>query len=181
MQYRRLGESDLQVSVVAMGCWAIGHARIWGEQDEQQATDAVAAALDAGINLFDTAPAYGRGISEQRLGKALGSRRDEAIIADKTGAAEPHEVIASCEESLQLLGTDCIDLYQVHWPRWEVPFADTMGAFEKLREQGKIRYIGVSNFTVEQHAEALSYGHVDSSQPMYSMLVRAAGDDVLPF
>ncbi|TFH42016.1 MAG: aldo/keto reductase, partial [Lysobacterales bacterium] len=142
--------------------------------------DTVHAAIDSGINFIDTAEGYRT--SESVLGKALVGKRDQVILATKlSGDHSLEHMNQAIENSLRALGTDYIDLYQLHAPKPEYPIEQTMGGLLRLKEQGKIRYIGVSNFSAEQHAEALQYGHVDSSQPMYSMLVRTAGEAVLPF
>ena len=137
------------------------------------------AALDAGINFFDTAEGYGGGHSEQVLGKALAGRRDDVLIATKVGASnlKRDNVRASCEASLKNLDTDRIDLYQIHWPAgsWGspiVPIEETMTALEELRGEGKIRTIGVSNFNSAQIEEALQFGRIDSLQPPRSLFWR---------
>lgn len=170
----------MQVSVVAMGCWAIVGDATWGEQDEAEALATIRAALDHGINFFDTAEGYGGGYSEQLLAKALGSRRGEAIIASKASQANlsPEAVRAACERSLTNLGTDYIDLYQIHWASREVPFADTMGALVQLRDEGKIRAIGVSNFGVGDMREMLEIGPFESNQLPYNLLWRAIEYDI---
>lgn len=182
MQRRKLGRTDIEVSVIAMGCWAIAGDFTWGSQDEADAIDAIHAAMDCGINLFDTAPGYGNGYSEALLGKALAGRRDQVIIADKVSQEHlaPDEVIASCEKSLLMLKTDYIDLLQIHWPNWDIPQAETFGAMRKLHEQGKIRAIGVSNFGPRDLGEALSHAPVASNQLVYSLLARAIEHEIQP-
>lgn len=175
MKYRKLGKTDIQVSVVGMGCWAIVGDKTWGPQDEADSIATIHAALDAGVNLFDTAETYGDGYSEELLGKALASRRHEAVIASKVSPSHLHkeDVIKACEASLKRLCTDYIDLYQIHWPNWEIPFAETIEALESLREQGKIRAIGVSNFGVRDLSDFLAVGRCESNQLPYSLLGRA--------
>ena len=187
MQKRQLGKTDLEVSVVAMGCWAIIGDSTWGEQDESEALAAMQTALDEGINFFDTAEGYGDGASEKLLAKGLGSRRDEAVIASKVNAGhlKPDDLIAACEASLKALDTDRIELYQIHWPNHEVPLSDSIGALQTLQTQGKIRQWGVSNFgtqdTMELLAELDKAGAVcASNQLIYSMLSRAIEFEVLP-
>ena len=121
----------------------------WGEQDDADSIATVHAALDAGINFFDTAEAYDEGKSEQVLGEGLRGRRHEAVIATKLGGKKLHPaaVPAACERSLRLLQSDYIDLYQIHWPNHDIPLADSIGALQRLQEQGKVRAIGVSNFS----------------------------------
>ena len=174
MQYRRLGRTDIEVSTVCMGCWAIAGGDTWGDQDEADAVDAIHASLDAGVNFFDTAEAYGRGTSEQLLAKGLGERRKDVVIATKViGDLTPRSVRAACEGSLKSLNTDVIDLYQIHWPRHDVPIQDTLGEMTRLRDEGKIRVPGVSNFGPQDLSEALSCARVESDQVAYSLLWRA--------
>lgn len=182
MQMRQLGNSSLMVSPVGVGFWGIVGGDYWGAQDESDTINAVHAALDAGINLFDTAEGYGDGYSEEMLGRALKGRRAEAIIATKVGQQNlaPADVRAACERSLKRLDTDVIDLYQVHWPRRDIPFADTMGALEDLQREGKIRVIGVSNFGKRDMPDMLACGRYDANQLPYSLLWRAIEFDIQP-
>ena len=192
MQYRRLGNNDLEVSVIGFGCWAMGKA-FWG--DDVVDDDSIAAvrhALDLGITLFDTAAVYGLGHSEKVLAEALGSRRSEIVLATKCGmswddagniskSSKPEDIVRGCEESLKRLRTDVIDLFQVHWPDDTVPFEDTMDALVGLQQAGKIRCIGVSNFSAEQMQRMISRGELISDQPPYSLLNRNIEREVLPF
>ncbi|MBN2305162.1 MAG: aldo/keto reductase [Anaerolineae bacterium] len=182
MQTRELGRTGIQVPVIAVGYWAVADPQNWGTQDEQAAIDAVHAALDVGMTFFDTAPGYGDGASEQLLGRALAGRRDQAIIATKVSRADlaQDRLIASCETSLRDLNTDHIDLYQIHWPSREIPLADSLRALERLRDQGKIRAIGVSNFGPGDLADLLAIGRAESNQLPYSLLFRAIEYDVVP-
>ncbi len=175
MEYRKLDGTDVTVSTVVMGCWAIVGDETWGPQDERDAVDAICTAYDLGINTFDTAEGYGRGYSEQLLAKALGERRKDAVILSKvsSGHLSAEDVKAACERSLQRLQRECIDLYQIHWPSRKVHFEETYRALEQLRKQGKIRAIGVSNFGVEDLDEILKYGPVAANQLAYSLLFRA--------
>ena len=175
MDYRRLGRTDIEVSRIAMGCWAIADEANWGVQSEGDAVEAVRTALEVGINFFDTAELYGNGLSEQLLGKALRERREEAVIASKVGPDHlaGADLQSACERSLRHLNTDWIDLYQVHWPSAEVPMAETTAALERLREQGKIRAIGISNFGPLDQSEFLGLGRCESNQLPYSLLWRA--------
>jgi len=151
-----------------------------GVLPDKQVIDTVHAALDCGVTFIDTAEGYRT--SESVLGKALAGKRDKVILATKlSGDHSLEHMNRAIENSLRALKTDYIDLYQLHGPKPEYSIEQTMSGLLRLKEQGKIRYIGVSNFSAEQHAEALQYGHVDSSQPMYSMFVRTAGEAVLPF
>ncbi len=178
MKTRRLGAYGPEVPVICLGAWPLGGGM--GALSDQQVIDTVHASLDYGVTFIDTAEAYRS--SESVLGKALAGRRDQVILATKLSKshslAHMNEAI---ENSLRALGTDYIDLYQLHAPKPEYPIEQTMDGLLRLQEQGKIRFIGVSNFSAEQHAEAMQYGRVDSSQPMYSMFTRKAGEEVLPF
>jgi myo-inositol catabolism protein IolS len=180
MQYRKLGQTGFDVSVVAMGCWAIAGDQTWGEQDQSDIQPTVDAAIDAGVNLFDTAPGYGQ--SEAILGKALGARRKDVIVATKLsqGDVSPSNVIPACEQSLRALGSDYIDLYQIHWPDHNVPFDETFGELEKLTAQGKVRVLGVSNFGPLDMDDALSGHRFESNQMIYSLLARAIEYEVIP-
>jgi len=182
MQYRRLGRTDLKVSAVAMGCWAIAGGSMWGPQDEEDSIAAIEAALEVGITLFDTAEAYGAGYSERLLGRTLAGRRDDVVISSKVSASHlgPDDLKAACEASLQHLGTDRIDLYQIHWPSRSVPIADSLGAMEELKAEGKIRVIGCSNFGPRDLAHLLSHGRVEVDQVAYNMLFRAAEFELMP-
>jgi myo-inositol catabolism protein IolS len=175
MEYRKLGKTDIAVSAVAMGCWAIAGGATWGPQDEAESIATVRAALDAGVNFFDTAEGYGGGDSERVLGRALVGRRHEAVIATKVSRSHlsGDEVRQACERSLRRLQTDTIDLYQIHWPSRTVPLDETLAALEKLREQGKVRAIGVCNFGVEDLSDLLAIGWVETDQLPYSLLWRA--------
>jgi len=178
MRTKQLGKYGPEVPVVCLGAWPLGGGM--GELPDQQVFDTVHAALDCGVTFIDTAEGYRT--SESVLGKALAGKRDKVILATKlSGDHSLEHMNEAIENSLRALGTDYIDLYQLHGPKPEYSIEDTMGRLLRLKEQGKIRYIGVSNFSAEQHAEALQYGHLDSSQPMYSMLVRTAEETVLPF
>jgi len=182
MQRRKLGNSSLMVSPIGVGFWGIVGGDYWGAQDETDTVGAVQAALDSGINFFDTAEGYGNGYSEEMLGRALKSRRDEAIIATKvsTGNLAPADIRAACERSLKRLGTDYIDLYQVHWPSRHVPFEDSMSTLLDLQSAGKIRVISVSNFGKLDMPDMLQYGPYNANQLPYSLLWRAIEFDIQP-
>jgi methylglyoxal reductase len=198
---RPLGQSGIQASVIGMGTWAIGP---WAGEDHNEADgiEAVKTALDLGINLFDTAPLYGLGRSEEVLGKAIAGRREQAVIATKCGLvwhtdngpyhatdggttvyrnlgteSIRHEV----EQSLRRLNTDYIDLLQPHWPDEETPIGETMSAMLALKEEGKIRAIGASNVTVDQLIEYRRVGQLDTDQEPYSMLDRGIESGLLPW
>lgn len=180
MDYRNLGGTDISASVVAMGCWAIVGDSTWGEQDEAMSVATIHAALDAGINFFDTAEAYGDGYSETVLGRALAGRRQAAVIASKVSG--PHlaagDVQRACEQSLRRLNTDYLDLYQIHWPNPDIPLAETMGVLEELRAAGKVRAIGVCNFGVGDLGDLLAAGSAATNQLPYSLLWRAIEFDI---
>ncbi|HEY0633533.1 MAG TPA: aldo/keto reductase [Thermoleophilaceae bacterium] len=184
---RRLGDSDLEPTVVGLGCNNFG--RRIGLEETRAVVDA---ALDAGINFLDTAYIYGgeHGASEELLGAALEGRRDRAIVATKFGMTtggdlpgaigSPAYVRRSCEISLRRLRTDTIDLYQYHEPGPAVPIAETLSAIEELVREGKVRYLGVSNFSAQQLEEACAVARVVSLQNEYSLLRRAIERDVIP-
>jgi len=181
MQRRRVG--SLEVSQVGLGCNNFG-ARL----DQEHTTEVVNAALEVGINFFDTADIYGDTQSEVFLGKALGSRRADVVVATKFGmplngggGAHPDYVRSACEASLRRLGTDYLDLYQVHFPDDTVPISDTLGALSELVAAGKVREIGCSNFSVAQLKEARDAAgegpHFVSVQNQYSLLDRSPERD----
>jgi myo-inositol catabolism protein IolS len=185
MRYTFLPGTDLRVSVIAMGCWALAGDMTWGDQSEADSIDAVRAALDAGVTFFDTAPGYGDGLSERRLGKGLAGQRERAVIATKIGPDAMREaaLVASVERSLQNLGTDHVDLLQIHWPSREVPLAETWAVLERLREQGKARALGVSNFGPQDLVQALEVGAATppvTNQLPYSLLSRAVEYEIQP-
>lgn len=183
MKYRKLGRTDLDVSVVCCGSMAMGSYGTFGEQDDDLSVQTVHAALEAGISFFDTAEGYGDGRSEKVLGRALEGRRDEVVIATKVSRGHLREarLIESCEASLECLRTDYIDVYQVHWPSREIPFDETAEALERLREQGKIRFWGVSNFGRLDLTDALgAAGRPEVDQLPYSLLWRVIEHEIVP-
>jgi myo-inositol catabolism protein IolS len=187
MQHRQLGKSKIEISAIIFGGWQAGKSG-WTSINDDDTIAAHQAALDAGITTFDTAEAYGEGYSERILAQALGNRRDEIVIATKVwaGNLKPDKVVEACERSLKNLNTDRIDLYQIHWPSGSfgsavVPIADTMGALNQLKEQGKIRAIGVSNFSRAQLSEAAQHGRIDSLQPPYSLFWRQVEQEAAPY
>ena len=175
MKYKKFGSTDIDISTIVLGCWAIGGGYNWGDQDEKDSIETIRAAIDAGINMFDTAPAYNEGIAEEVLGKGLAEQRDKVIIASKVwpDSLEADKLIQSCEKSLKRLGTDYIDYYQIHWANWDVPLEESYSALDKLKQDGKIRFIGVSNFGVRDIGDALDCGEVIGNQVAYSLLFRA--------
>jgi len=182
MEYRKLGRTDIEVSTICLGCWALIGGHTWGPQDRDESAATIRAAFDAGINFFDTAPAYGDGESEALLGKALADVRKDAVIATKVSGSQlaPEDVARSCDRSLRLLGTDVIDLLQVHWPRADIPLADTLGAMQRLQEAGKVRAIGVSNFGTSYLGEAAELARIETNQLCYSLLWRAIEHEIQP-
>lgn len=184
MQYDNIGPSDLKSSKIILGTWQAGKS-MWANIDDKETTRAIRGALDTGINCIDTAIEYGGGHSERIIAKALSDvTRGEyylltKVFADKLGY---DQVIAECDKSLKNLATDYIDLYQIHWPAgaWGsnvVPINETMEALVTLKQNGKIRNIGVSNFTAKQLKEASDYGPIISNQPPYSLLWRQYEED----
>jgi myo-inositol catabolism protein IolS len=182
MRYTVLPGTDLRVSVIAMGSWALAGDMAWGDQSEKDSIAAVRAAVDVGITFFDTAPGYGDGLSEQRLGKGLAGLRDRVVVATKIGpdAMRSGPLAASVERSLGHLGSDYIDLIQIHWPSREVPLEETVVALEALKRQGKVRAIGVSNFGPLDLADLLKLATPTTNQLPYSLLSRAIEYDVVP-
>ena len=190
MQYRKLGKSDLKVSEIAFGCWAIG-GWMWGPADDNESIQAIQRALELGINFFDTADIYGHGHSEEILASALENRRREVIIATKVGVRyenkkfridlSPEYIKQALDASLKRLRTDYIDLYQVHWPDLNTPLEVTFEALNECVKQGKIRYIGVSNFNSEQLIESLKYSKIISHQPPLNLFKRDYEISVIPY
>lgn len=182
MKYRKLGSTDFEISEIAMGCWALGGGYTWGAQEEKDSLETVRAAIDLGVNLFDTAEFYSDGYSEQVLGKALVGVRDKVLIATKVWVDNmaADKLAAACEGSLKRLRTDTIDLYQIHWPSRQVPLEETLSAIETLKAAGKIRAAGVCNFGVQDLSAAVSRLPVVTNQLAYSLLFRAIETEILP-
>lgn len=201
MRYRPVGQSGIQASVVGFGAWAIG-GWMWGGCDDETAVKAVQKAIDVGMNLIDTAPAYGFGRSEEIIGRAIAGRRDRVVLATKCGLcwhvskgdfffeAEGHRVYRylhpdsiayEVEQSLKRLKTDRIDILQTHWQETTTPVEETMAALVRLKEQGKIRAIGVSNVTVAHLEKYRSVGPVDNIQERYSMIDRKIEAELIPY
>lgn len=206
MEQRQLGRAKVLVTPVIFGAWAIG-GWMWGGSDEKDAVAAIQASLDQGVTTIDTAAIYGMGYSEELVGKAIKGRRDQAVIATKCGLrwdsnegtdpwlqedlkgnkvlirknSRPDSIVYECEESLKRLGVDVIDLYQIHWPDASTSIEDAWRAMAKLKAQGKVRAIGVSNFSLQQLQEAHAIHPVDSLQPPYSLLRREIEEDLLPY
>lgn len=207
MQYRKLANSDLEVSVITFGAWAAG-GWMWGKTDRNDAIEAIRASYDLGVTSIDTAPIYGQGESEEIVGDAIkGISRDKIQILTKFGMrwdlakgdfgfksknnegveidiykyAGKESIIKECENSLKRLGTDYIDLYQIHWPESTTPIAETMEAVATLIKQGKVRHAGVCNYNAEQMAEAEKTISLVSNQIPFSMVNRAVEDKTVPY
>lgn len=182
MQFNNIAGIGTAVSALCLGCWSFAGDMTWGPQHDRDSIETVHAALDAGVNFFDTAEAYGDGRSEQVLGRALKGRRHQAVVATKASPSHhtPNELRKSLEKSLQNLDTDFIDLYQLHWPSRETPFADTVGALEDLRREGLIRAWGVSNFGLLDLSAITQLGAVATDQMCYSLLFRSIETQVIP-
>lgn len=180
MRYRKLGQADIEVSVVALGCWALVSGDFWGPQDEADSVAVIDAALDAGINFLDTAEMYGDGASEELLGRVLGSRSKQLVIASKLMGDHlaADQVAPACEASLKRLKRDYLDLYQIHWPNPKIPVTETIGAMQELQRQGKVRAIGVSNFGVDLLDEIA--GCCATNQVAYNLLLRGVEFNIQP-
>jgi aryl-alcohol dehydrogenase-like predicted oxidoreductase len=191
MEFSKISNTDIEVSRIGLGTWAIG-GWMWGGTDEQESIRTIRTALDRGINLIDTAPVYGFGRSEEIVGKALaeGGLRAKTVLATKVGLdwrgshpvrdASPRRIFKEIEASLKRLRTDVIDIYQVHWPDPSTPIEETAGAMGSLYEQGKIRAIGVSNFSREQISRFTRVAPIHTVQPPYNLFERGIENDVLP-
>lgn len=207
MKYRKLGNSDLEVSAITFGAWAAG-GWMWGSTDRNDAIEAIKASYDVGVTSIDTAPIYGQGTSEEIVGEAIkGISRDKVQILTKFGMrwdlakgdfamhsknndgkdidvykyAGKESIIYECEQSLKRLGTDYIDLYQIHWPDSTTPINETFEAVSKLIEQGKIRYAGVCNYNAKQMEEAEKTLKLVSNQIPFSMVNRSIEDETVPY
>jgi aryl-alcohol dehydrogenase-like predicted oxidoreductase len=207
MEYRKLGNSDLEVSVVTFGAWAAG-GWMWGGTERSDSIKAIRESYDLGVTSIDTAPVYGQGTSEEIVGEAIkGIPRDKVQILTKYGLnwdtskgqfyfnsfnnqgkaitihrySGKESIVRECEESLRRLGTDYIDLYQIHWADPTTPIQETMEAVAKLIQEGKVRYAGVCNYTAEQMEEAGKYVNLVSNQVPYSMVKREIERDVVPY
>lgn len=207
MEYRKIGNSDLELSVITFGAWAAG-GWMWGSTDRNDAIKAIKASYDLGVTSIDTAPIYGQGDSEEIVGDAIkGISRDKLQIVTKFGMrwdlnkgdfafksknndgkdidiykyASKESVIFECEQSLKRLGTDYIDLYQIHWPDVTTPISETFEAVSRLIEQGKVRYAGVCNYNVEQLKEADQTLEIISNQIPFSMVNRGVEEETVPY
>ncbi|MBQ3412310.1 MAG: aldo/keto reductase [Oscillospiraceae bacterium] len=188
MRYKHFNSANADISAMCIGTWPMG--ATYGEITLEDSIDAIHAMVDNGVNILDTAPDYGAGYSEQVVGKALKELdRSKIFVATKVGAARTtlkavrteafyardgryENVLYECEQSLRRLGTDYIDFYFVHWPDLDTPFSETMEAMKTLKKQGKIRFVGLSNFQKNQIIECQIVCQIDAIQPPYSMVVR---------
>jgi len=207
MEYRKIGNSDLELSVITFGAWAAG-GWMWGSTDRNDAINAIKAGYDLGVTSIDTAPIYGQGDSEEIVGDAIkGISRDKLQLVTKFGMrwdlvkgdfgfksknndgkeidiykyAGKESVIYECEQSLKRLGTDYIDLYQIHWPDVTTPISETFEAVSRLIEQGKVRYGGVCNYDVAQLKEADRTLEIISNQIPFSMVNRGVEEETVPY
>ena len=207
MEYRKLGNSDLKISAVAFGAWAAG-GWMWGGTEPNDAVNAIRTAYDSGVTSIDTAPVYGQGTSEEVVGEAIKILpRDKVQILTKYGLrwdlkkgqfyfktednqgnqidlyklASKESIITECENSLRRLGTDYIDLYQIHWPDTTTPIQETMEAVSHLIKDGKVRYAGVCNYDADLVKEADKYTAIISDQVPYSMVRRSIENELIPF
>lgn len=207
MEYRKLGNSDLEISAITFGAWAAG-GWMWGSTDRNDAIDAIKTSYDHGVTSIDTAPIYGQGTSEEIVGEAIkGISRDKVQILTKFGMrwdlekgdfamhskdndgkkidvykyAGKESIIYECEQSLKRLGTDYIDLYQIHWPDSTTPIDETFEAVSKLIEQGKVRFAGVCNYNAAQMEEASKSIDLVSNQIPFSMVTREIEDETVPY
>lgn len=182
MKTIQLSGTNLTVSRLCFGCWGITSDFHWGDRDERQSLAAIQAALEAGVNFFDTASAYGDGASERLLGRAIKGQRDAVVIASKVHPKmmTPEKIAQDCEKSLERLGIDHLDLYQLHWATREVPMEDCWDAMLRLRQQGKTRYVGVCNLASGDLADVSRIEPPVTNQLPYSLLWRMLEDEILP-
>lgn len=185
MQTKRVSLINEDLSVIGFGCWATGGSDVWNNVEDAASVAAIRRAVDLGVNFFDVAPVYGLGHAEEVLGRALQGRRENVFIATKCGLVwderkrirrdlRAASIKTEIDASLQRLQTDVIDLYQVHWPDPNTPIEETMSALAEIRESGKIRYIGVSNFSLDLLKQARAITQVVSHQGLYNLLERNA-------
>jgi aryl-alcohol dehydrogenase-like predicted oxidoreductase len=195
MQTKRLGNSDMELTPVGVGAWAMGGAGwafAWGPQDDDESIAAIQYALDHGVNWIDTAAVYGLGHSEEVVAKAIAGRSPKPYVFTKCertwnekgeikGVLKADSIKKECEASLRRLKTDTIDLYQIHWPDPSEDVEEAWGTLNDLKKQGKVRWIGVSNFNVSHLERCLPIGPVTSLQPPYSAISPEVETDILPF
>ncbi len=195
MQKRKLGNSDLEITPIGVGAWAMGGgewAFAWGEQDDEDSIKAIQTAIDAGMNWIDTAMVYGHGHSEQVVGRAIAGMSNKPYVFTKCsrlknpegglmGCLKAESIRTECEQSLRNLNVDTIDLYQIHWPQPDEDIEEGWETLAKLKAEGKVRNIGVSNFNAAQMKRIQSIAPITSLQPPYSLLRREIEAETLPF
>lgn len=197
MEKVRFGRTEMEITPIGFGSWAIGGggwAAAWGPQDDEEAVDAIRRAVELGINWVDTAAVYGLGHSEELVAQALKGISDDerplvftkcSLVWDENGEISNNlkkdSVKRECEDSLRRLQADVIDLYQIHWPNPEEDIEEGWEALSELKEEGKVRHIGVSNFDAEQMERISEIAPVEMLQPPYSMLKRGVEDEILPY
>jgi aryl-alcohol dehydrogenase-like predicted oxidoreductase len=206
MHLRQLGKSNVKVTPIILGTWAIG-GWMWGGTEEKKSIEAIQSSIENAITTIDTAPAYGMGLSEEIVGKAIKGKRDQVVIATKCGLRwdendktirsphrdfkknpveihrdlSPKSIIHECEQSLKRLNIDAIDIYQIHWPDPVTPIEESWNSMVKLKKQGKVRAIGVSNFSLDLIKTTHAIHPIDSIQPPYSLVRRDIEKDIIPF
>jgi aryl-alcohol dehydrogenase-like predicted oxidoreductase len=173
--------SDKKINPMALGCWSFGGAQ-WAGQEDKDSMDAMAKSLEMGITHFDTARGYGRGRSEEVVGRFIKDKRDKIFLATKNAAVpEKAKYKEAIENSLRTINTDYIDLYYIHWPKKDIDLRPTMEALEEAREAGKIRSVGVSNFSIDQMKQIMEVGTINAHQLCYNLYWRFDEDDIIPF
>jgi aryl-alcohol dehydrogenase-like predicted oxidoreductase len=180
----KLGKSDIEVSAMTIGCWPFGGGEYWGEQSQKDVDNVVHAALDSGVNTFDTAEMYNNGDSERALGKALKGRRDEAVVISKIAPANFGHLRQHCIESLERLGMDYLDVYMLHWPVANTlpTNAEAIVQLDSLKKEGLIRSIGISNFGYRQMEEVIKTGvQIDVNEITYNIVSRAIEAEIAPY
>ena len=192
MKYKKVKNIEEEISVIGFGCWGISGPEFWEGTTDESSIKTIQKAVENGINLFDVAPVYGFGHAEEILGTALKGMRHKVLIATKCGLVwdeqkrikrnlTPKSIFKEIDDSLKRLKTDYIDLYQIHWPDSTTPIEESMEAMEKLKKEGKIRAIGVSNYSLEQFKKAVKSAEVVSNQLPFSMVDRHIEEDIIPY
>jgi len=180
MEKRKVGDTGIEISAIGLGCWPMGGTG-WGKPDDEESIRTIHKSLELGVNFFDTHFLYGRGHSEEVLGRGLAGRREKAVIATKVAIdLTPDAIESQVSEALERLKTDYVDILFIHWPNRSQPLAQTMEAMEELRRDGRVRAVGVSNFDVDLIEMASKYGTVDIVQSPYNLIWRFIEEDVLP-
>jgi len=193
MKYRKISGLEREISVLSLGTWAFGSDAWWGYQDDRDSWSVLERAVELGINLIDTAPVYGRGHSEELVGKFLKetNKREEIVLATKVGLdwdksriyhnLKRERMLKEIEDSFKRLQTDYIDLYQIHWPDPDTPIQESAETMYSFYQKGLIKAIGVSNYSVEQMREFMRYSPLHTLQPPYNMFRREIEKDIIPF